>query len=85
MQGSVKHQTPGEQQPEDPTTEHYRKHLQNKSRKNTRTIKRQKQAKIIRTLEQEDRDVRQHLSAQIYTPGNYPHTSAHAQTNIRYR
>ena len=60
--------------------------MQNKTRKNhTRTIKRQKQTKITRKLEQQDRDERQNLSVLIYTPANYPHTSAHAQTNIRYR
>ena len=81
LQGIAKHQISGEQQPEDLTTWLNWKQPQNKSRKNTHTIKRQNNmnAGIARINE------RQNLSAQIYTPANYTYTSAHAQTNIRYR
>ena len=49
-----------------------------KQKEHTHTLKRQKQIKMTRTLEQQDRDERQIQHAQIYTPTNYPHTSAHA-------
>ena len=42
------------------------------------TLKSQKQTKMTRTLEQQDRDERQNRHAQIYTPTNYPYTRAHA-------
>ena len=40
--------------------------------------KKSKTNKMTRTLEQQDRDERQIQHAQIYTPTNYPHTSAYA-------
>ena len=49
-----------------------------KQKEHTHTLKSQKQIKMTRTLEQQDRDERQIQHAQIYTPTNYPHTSAHA-------
>ena len=49
-----------------------------KQKEHTHTLKSQKQIKMTRTLEEQDRDERQNQHAQIYTPTNYPHTSAHA-------
>lgn len=55
--------------------------MQNKSRKNTNTrlniINKQKLSKRWNSKTE--------MSAQIYSPTYYPHTSAHAQTNVRYR
>ena len=39
---------------------------------------------MTRTLEQQDRDERQNQHAQIYTPTNYPHTSAHIRYGWEY-
>ena len=62
-----------------------------KQKEHTHTLKRKtnkqtnKQIKMTRMQEQQDRAERQIQHAQIYTLTNYPHTSAHAKTNIRYR
>ena len=47
-----------------------------KQKEHTQTLKSQKQKKMTRKLEQQDRDERQNQHAQIYTPTNYPHTRA---------
>ena len=55
--------------------------MQNKSRKNTHT-----RLNVINKQKLSERwNSKTEISAQIYSPTYYPHTSAHAQTNVRYR